>query len=51
MSSKMVELNLNPDERTLKQFGFIALYALMLSGILGRLIMPPTDFFMRLLLL
>jgi hypothetical protein len=25
MSSKMVELNLNPDERTLKQFGFIAL--------------------------
>jgi len=34
-----------------RQFGFIALYALMLSGILGRLIMPPTDFFMRLLLL
>jgi hypothetical protein len=27
MSSKMLQLNLNPDERTLKQFGFIALGA------------------------
>ena len=35
----------------LRQFGFIALYALMLSGILERLIMPPTVFFYRLLLL
>jgi Zn-dependent protease len=34
-----------------RQFGFIALYALMLSGILGRLIIPPTEFFQRLLLL
>ena len=34
-----------------RQFGFIALYALMLSGILGQLILPPTDFFLRLLLL
>jgi Zn-dependent protease len=34
-----------------RQFGFIALYALMLSGILYDLIMPPTIFFYRLLLL
>jgi Zn-dependent protease len=34
-----------------RQFGFIALYALMLSGILSQLIMPPTEFFLRLLLL
>ena len=34
-----------------RQFGFIALYALMLSGILTKLIMPPTVFFYRLLLL
>ena len=34
-----------------RQFGFIALYALMLSGILGQLILPPTEFFLRLLLL
>ena len=34
-----------------RQFGFIALYALMLSGILSSLIMPPTEFFLRLLLL
>jgi Zn-dependent protease len=34
-----------------RQFGFIALYALMLSGILSQLILPPTEFFMRLLLL
>ena len=35
----------------IRQFGFIALYALMLSGILTDLIMPPTVFFYRLLLL
>ena len=35
----------------IRQFGFIALYALMLSGILWQLIDPPTDFFYRLLLL
>ena len=35
----------------LRQFGFIALYALMLSGILFNLVMPPTVFFYRLLLL
>ena len=35
----------------IRQFGFIALYALMLSGILSRLILPPTEFFVRLLLL
>lgn len=34
-----------------RQFGFIALYALMLSGILSQLIMPPTDFLLRLLVL
>jgi Zn-dependent protease len=34
-----------------RQFGFIALYALMLSGILYELIMPPTVFLYRLLLL
>ena len=34
-----------------RQFGFIALYALMLSGILEQLIMPPTVFFYKLLLL
>ena len=34
-----------------RQFGFIALYALMLSGLLTELIMPPTVFFYRLLLL
>jgi Zn-dependent protease len=34
-----------------RQFGFIVLYALMLSGILTQLILPPTDFFLRLLLL
>ena len=34
-----------------RQFGFIALYALMLSGILSQLILPPTELFLRLLLL
>jgi Zn-dependent protease len=32
-----------------RQFGFIALYALMLSGMLTELIVPPTRFLMRLL--
>jgi Zn-dependent protease len=36
---------------SVRQFGFIALYALMLSGLLGDLILPPTYFFLRLLLL
>jgi Zn-dependent protease len=33
-----------------RQFGFIALYMLLYSGVLSRLILPPTDFFLRLLL-
>ncbi len=36
---------------SLRSYGFIVLYALMLTGILSRLIMPPTLFLMRLLLL
>jgi Zn-dependent protease len=35
----------------LRQFGFILLYGLMFSGVLWRLIDPPTDFFYSLLLL
>ena len=34
-----------------RQFSFIALYALMLSGVLSQIILPPTDFCLRLLLL
>jgi Zn-dependent protease len=34
----------------LRQYGFILLYALMLSGILTQLIRPPTQFLMELLL-
>lgn len=34
----------------LRQYGFILLYALMLTGILSQLIWPPTDFFLELLL-
>jgi Zn-dependent protease len=34
-----------------RQFGFIALYALMLSGVLSQIILPPTYFCLRLLLL
>jgi Zn-dependent protease len=34
----------------LRQFGFIILYALMLTGIASALIMPPTNFMLRLLL-
>jgi Zn-dependent protease len=33
-----------------RQFGFIALYALMYSGVLWTFIAPPTNFFLRLLL-
>jgi Zn-dependent protease len=35
----------------LRQFGFILLYALMLTGVLSELILPPTEFFWRLLIL
>jgi Zn-dependent protease len=34
----------------LRQWGFILLYALMLTGVLSQLILPPTDFFGELLL-
>ena len=34
----------------IRPFGFIALYALMLTGLLSRLIWPPTDFLLELLL-
>jgi Zn-dependent protease len=34
----------------LRQYGFILLYALMLTGILWQLIRPPTEFLMELLL-
>lgn len=33
-----------------RQFGFILLYALLLTGIASQLIVPPTDFFERILL-
>jgi Zn-dependent protease len=34
----------------LRQFGFLILYALMLTGVASALIMPPTRFMMRLLI-
>jgi len=34
----------------IRQYGFLVLYALMLTGIASRLILPPTEFFMRALL-
>lgn len=34
-----------------RPFGFILLYALMLTGVLAELILPPTRFFLRLLIL
>jgi Zn-dependent protease len=34
----------------LRQFGFIILYALMLSGVASAIIFPPTNFFLRILL-
>ena len=33
-----------------RQYGFIVLYALMFTGIASALIMPPTNFFMRILI-
>jgi Zn-dependent protease len=33
-----------------RQFGFLILYALMLTGIASALIMPPTNFLMRILI-
>lgn len=33
-----------------RQYGFLVLYALLLTGVASALIMPPTNFFMRLLL-
>ena len=36
---------------SLRQFGFILLYLLMFAGVLTDLILPPTEFFLRLLLL
>ena len=34
----------------LRQYGFLVLYALLLTGVASALIAPPTNFFMRLLL-
>ena len=34
----------------LRQYGFLVLYALLLTGIASRLIFPPTEFFLRVLL-
>ena len=34
----------------IRQYGFIVLYALMFTGVASALIMPPTRFFMRILL-
>jgi Zn-dependent protease len=34
----------------LRQYGFVVLYALLLSGIASAMIMPPTNLFMRILL-
>ena len=34
----------------LRQYGFILLYALMLTGVLNAIIEPPTRFFQRILL-
>lgn len=36
---------------SVRPFGFVLLYALMLTGVLAQLIIPPTRFFLRLLLL
>lgn len=36
---------------SIRQFGFILLYALMFTGMLSDFILPPTQFFLRLLLL
>ncbi|HEX2456524.1 MAG TPA: site-2 protease family protein [Vicinamibacterales bacterium] len=34
----------------LRQYGFILLYALMLTGVLSAVVLPPTEFFERILL-
>jgi hypothetical protein len=34
----------------LRQYGFLILYALMLTGVASALIMPPTNFMLRILL-
>jgi Zn-dependent protease len=34
----------------IRQWGFIVLYAMMFTGVATSLIMPPTNFFMRMLL-
>ena len=34
----------------IRQYGFLVLYALLFTGVASALIMPPTDFFMRILL-
>jgi Zn-dependent protease len=35
----------------LRQYGFIILYALMFSGVLGQLLVPPMNFLVRFFLL
>jgi Zn-dependent protease len=42
--------SMTPLIQSLRQFGFIILYALMFSGILWRLVDPPSDFILGLLL-
>jgi len=37
--------------QTVRQYGFLILYALLLTGVLTRIILPPADFLTRLLLL
>jgi Zn-dependent protease len=37
--------------QSMREYGFIILYALLLTGVLGRIIVPPADFLTRLLLL
>lgn len=37
--------------QSMRQYGFLILYALLLTGVLGRIILPPADFLTRLLLL
>ena len=34
---------------SVRQYGFIILYALMLTGVLSQIILPPADFLMGLL--
>jgi Zn-dependent protease len=37
--------------QNMRQYGFLILYALLLTGVLGRIILPPANFLTRLLLL